>query len=191
MNKQTLKLLALAASLFAATQAQALEGKWVANIGIDAGGDRLVTVATDKGDRSTRANSGLAMNIGGVFPNNPEKSFETMVTAGYKFGGTFASNGEATWSSVPLELVQFYRANNMRFGLGGTYHVSNKLKLDIPQGGSGTVNFDDAFGVIAQIGYAPAAGIYSVDLRYTDIKYGIAGSKVDGGTVGLYTSVRF
>jgi hypothetical protein len=191
--KNGLKLVILAAGLVGSIQAQALEGKWVANFGIEPGGDRLITVDTSNGTKSTRANQGLAMNIGGVFPNNPEKTLETMVTIGFKFGGTLASNGEALWTSVPLELVQFYRADSFRVGLGGMYQLNNQVKIDLPNGPSGTVKFDDAFGMIVQAGWAPMNANYSLDLRYSSIKYVLPGfsGKADGSTVGIFGSVRF
>lgn len=100
-----------------------------------------------------------------------------MVTVGYKFGGVLAQNGSLLWNSVPLELVEFYRVNNMRMGIGAAYHTGNKLKYDdVPGVGTLNVNFDDALGGVVQIGWAPTNGRYTVDLRYTDIKYRVLGS---------------
>ena len=192
MKNSMMKTILVMAGLMGALQAHAIEGKWLAGFGIEPGGDRLITVQTNNGSSSTRANQGLSLNIGGVFPNNAEKTLETAVTIGFKFGGTVAKNGEALWTSVPIDLVQFYRADDVRFGLGGTFHVSNQVKVDIP-GLQTTANLDDAFGLIVQVGWAPKSANYSLDLRYTSIKYTRSGfsGNLEGSTAGVFGTVRF
>ena len=175
-----------------ALSVQAAEFKGVVGIGLDFGGDTLITaVYSDGSATDVKANNGFVVNGGGVMIND---SYETQATVGYKFGGPSAKNGSITWDTVPVELIQFLRASNIRIGLGFTYHINPKLVIDIP-GTSRTYNFDNALGTIAQIGWAPVNMPFSIDLRYTAIKYrqsnvGNAEEK-NGNVLGIYSSFFF
>lgn len=174
--------------------AQAVEFKGVVGIGFDVGGDKLATATyTDGKTVDVNANQGLTINGGIVMVTG---DFETQATLGYKFGGPHAKNGSITWDTVPVELMEFYRASNIRFGLGLSYQNNPKLVIDVPGSPTnGTYNFDSAVGTIAQIGWAPAGSIYSIDLRYTAIKYKqnspASGVEKNGNVVGLYASLYF
>jgi hypothetical protein len=187
-----LAVAALPLGILSALSVQAAEFKGVAGIGLDFGGDTLVTaVYTDGSTTDVKANNGFVLNGGGVMIVD---AYETQATVGYKFGGPAAKNGSITWDAVPVELIQFLRAGNVRIGLGFTYHINPKLVIDIP-GTSRTYNFDNALGTIAQIGWAPVNMPFSIDLRYTAIKYrqsnvGNAEEK-NGNVLGIYSSFFF
>ena len=187
-----LAVAALPLGILSALSVQAAEFKGVAGIGLDFGGDTLVTaVYTDGSTTDVKANNGFVLNGGGVMIID---AYETQATVGYKFGGSAAKNGSITWDAVPVELIQFLRASNVRIGLGFSYHINPRLVIDIP-GTSRTYNFDNALGTIAQIGWAPVNMPFSIDLRYTAIKYrqsnmGNAEEK-NGNVLGVYSSFFF
>lgn len=171
---------------------QAAEYKGVVGIGLDFGGDTLATaVYTDGSTTDVKANNGLAINGGGVMIID---SYETQATIGYKFSGPAAKNGSITWDTVPVELIQFLRASNVRIGLGFSYQINPKLVIDIP-GTSQTYNYDNALGTIAQIGWAPVNMPFSIDLRYTAITYkqrnASNAEEKNGNVLGIYSSFFF
>lgn len=193
----TFKILLVSATFLlgamAAITAQAAEFKGVVGIGMDFGGDKLYTATyTDGTTVDVNANQGFAIHGGVVMVI--DEVYETQATVGYKFGGPTAKNGSITWDTVPVELMQFLRASNVRMGLGFSYHNSPKLVIDIP-GTSTTVNFNNALGTIAQIGWAPKDMPFSIDLRYTAIKYkqsNVANAQdISGNVVGLYAGFYF
>jgi len=187
-------MLAVAMLSLSAVSVQAAEFRGVVGIGFDLGGDKLLSgTYTDGSTWEVKANQGLLLNGGVVMVTG---DFETQATVGYKFGGPTAKNGSVTFDVIPLELIEFYRAGNARMGLGISYHLNPKLKVDIP--GSilnGDYNFDDALGMVAQIGWAPAGGIYSIDLRYTAVNFkqkNVTNAKdINGNVAGLYASLYF
>jgi hypothetical protein len=175
--------------------------KGVIGLGADLGGDVLDSgVYADGTSWDVKANQGLALNIGMVMVTG---AFETQLTAGYKSGGPQAKNGSIIFDSSPVELMEFYRTSNIRMGLGIVSHGSPKLVKDAPVGAgtlaNGTYKFGDAVGTIAQIGWAPAKSFFSIDLRYTTVKfqspanYAALGLKKEysGNVAGLYMSFFF
>lgn len=179
-----------------AVSAQAVEFKGVVGMGLDVGGDTLVSVTyTDGTTSDVKANSGFVFNAGVVMVTG---DFETQLTAGMKFDATKkASNGSANFDVIPVELIEFYRAGDVRLGLGLSYHSSPTLKVDISGSSSnGTYKFKSAMGYVAQIGWAPRTGIYSIDLRHTSVNFtpdNFVGSKNEfsGSVTGLYASLYF
>jgi hypothetical protein len=204
MISQMFKVVAMAAGLGMAAQVQALDPRLELGLSYDVGGDKLGTALFTNGNtRSVRANEGVMFTVGVAIPNDPAKQFETVASIGYKVGGPFAENGKLTFNTVPLTLMEFYRPGSVRIGLGLTYHISPKYTQDVP-GNSGSVNFSNTLGYIAQVGWAPTGRNFSVDLRYTAIRYkedsanfngriiNVANaSKVNGDSVGVYGSYRF
>ncbi len=187
-------LLGLSMLALTAVPAQAVEFKGVVGLGFDFGGDVLLSGNyTDGSTWEVRANQGLIFNGGVVMVTG---AFETQATLGYKFGGPTANNGSVNFDVMPLELMEFYRAGDVRMGLGISYHSSPKLKVDIP--GSilnGEYKFNDVMGTVFQIGYAPAGAIYSVDFRYTAVKFRQSNvgnaQDINGNVAGIYASLYF
>ena len=174
-------------------ETQALE--WVIGLGADFGGEELGKLYyADGSAASVKANNGIAFYIGAVVPNGNDSAFSTQVTLGYKFGGPRGTNGDITWSAIPLEGIEYYRVNSLRLGLGLSYQIRPQLSVNIPAS-SYTSRYDNAIGFIAQIGWAPVKGHYSIDLRYTSIKFqpsDVQGAPaVDGSVAGIYASYRF
>lgn len=169
--------------------------EWVIGLGIDFGGEVLGQVVySDGSSASVNANKGVAINAGAIFPNGRGSAFSTQITLGYKLGGVRGSNGDVTWSAIPLEAIEFYRLNSLRTGLGISYYLNPQLSVNIP-GSSYVDKYNNAIGIIAQVGWAPVREHYSLDLRYTSIKFQLSNVQsapaVDGSVIGLYAGYRF
>jgi hypothetical protein len=205
MKKSMMKAAVVAVGLLGAMQAQAFEAKWDLGFGYDVGGDRLGTVSVNGSDTNVNTNKGAAFTLGAAFANDDAKQFETAASIGFKTGGPRAKNGTVTFTSLPLSLMEFYRPNDVRLGLGLSYNMSPEYTQSIDGASdNGSLTFKDAMGLVAQVGWAPINQRYSVDLRYTSIKYQpnvlkVGGasydasrlSKLDGSSLGFYTSIRF
>jgi hypothetical protein len=169
--------------------------QWIAGIGFDNGGAELGVLSFANGSvTSIKANKGYFFNIGVVFPTVKGTDLSTQLTIGYKIGGVKGGNGSVIWSALPIEALEYYNMRGIRMGLGLSYQLKPKLEIKIP--GSNSVDqYNNALGLIAQLGWAPFAAAYSIDLRYTSIKYqqSIAPNapSVDGSSVGIYASYSF
>jgi hypothetical protein len=208
MKISMVKAVMIAAGLMGAMQVQAAGVKWELGLGYDGGGDELTTVQvnsslTGNSSQTVRVAQGAAFTVGAAFANDEAKQFETVASLGFKTGGPRADNAKATFTSMPLTLMQFYRPSDVRLGLGGTFNLSPEFTQKLTNNNV-EVSYDDAFGLVAQVGWAPLAQAYSVDLRYTSIKFQPKSakfngtnintsnaSKSDGSSIGLYGSVRF
>lgn len=171
------------------------EIEWIVGIGIDLGGEVLGSVVyTDGTSAPVKANNGVYVNVGAILANGRNSPFSTQMTVGYKYGGPKGIGGDVTWSAIPLEVVEYYHASSLRMGLGLSYQMRPQLRVNLPASSS-TDKYNNAIGFIAQIGWAPVKEHYSVDLRYTSIKFqssDVPGAPtVDGSVAGLYTSYRF
>ena len=169
--------------------------KWVIGLGVDLGGEKLGTVTYSDGSTApVNANSGLSFNIGGVVPNGKNSGFSTQVTLGYKSGGPKIWNNDVNWSAISLEAIEHYGSNNFRMGLGVSYQINPQLKVNLPSSSS-ISKYNNAIGLIAQIGWIPVRENYSIDLRYTAIKFqsnDLPNSPSTNGSVaGLYASFYF
>ena len=186
--------LVAAALMLAVVTAHAVEFRGVVGFGMDFGGDVLLSgTYTDGSTWEAKANQGLVLNGGVVMVTG---DFETQATIGYKFGGPQAKNGSVTFDEMPIDLLEFYRTSNIRTGLGISYLSSPKLVVDIPGNvKNGTYKFDNAIAYVAQIGWAPEKSPFSIDLRYTMVKFkqsGVANAQdINGNVVGLYMSYFF
>jgi len=169
--------------------------EWVIGLGMDFGGEELGTVVYSDGSTApVKANYGFFVNAGAILPNGKNSSFSTQMTVGYKYGGPKGLGGNITWSAIPLELIEYYHPSNLRMGLGISYQIAPQLSVNVPAS-SYSDKYNNAIGFIAQIGWAPAREHYSVDLRYTSIKFSLTdvpgAPTVDGSVAGLYASYRF
>lgn len=173
----------------------------VISIGYDPGGDKLLNVIFTNGDSaSIRANEGINVSVGAMFYHTSDLTWQTQATFGVKYMPVYAHNGQAEWTTYPIELIGFYNTNLIRFGAGLVY----QLNPHVDTGGAVSpyqANMDSAFGYIAQIGFrAKKRQGFSVDLRYTAIRYSgdlvVGGvsqivSNIDGSSAGVQVSVLF
>lgn len=162
--------------------------EWIANIGVDFGGDRLTTAVFTNGDtEDINAGELFSASIGMVFENTD--NLETQFTFGIKADFITASNGDIDWTRFPLELLQFYKTDRWRLGAGLTYHLSPDLS------GSGVASgvdasFDDALGVVVEMDRFFGDNAY-FGVRYTSIDYEVGAYTFDGSSVGMLLGTRF
>lgn len=191
--KSLVSMLFFAMSSLLCISAEAYEFKGVASIGWDLWGGDIVATGTGTAcaNPDVKANNGVVISAGGVLING---AYETQATVGYKHASPVGESGSIVWDTIPLELLQLYRTGNLRMGLGITYHVNSKLIADVP-GSSFSKYYNNALGGIVQLGWAPAAQAYSIDLRYTAIQYQQQDApsipNTSGNVLGIYASYYF
>lgn len=200
-SKICIKQAVLAGALLFAIPVFAVDVDSVVSIGYDDGGDELINLRFNDGKtQSIRANQGVVVALGAIFYNTSDLTWQTQATIGAKYKPINATNGDATWRAVPIEIIEFFNTNLIRFGIGLSYQVAPSLKT------SGViseyrVDMNDALGYVAQIGFRPKKrGGISVDVRYTYIEYsgdiiayGVRQPirDVSGDSAGVYLNVLF
>lgn len=169
--------------------------EWVLGLGADFGGEELGTVYySDGSSASVKANNGIELNAGFIISNGEDSAFSTQMTLGYKSGGPRVWNRDVNWTAVPVEVIEYYSSGNTHMGLGISYQINPQLNVSLP-----SVNFtnkyNNAIGLVAQIGWAPAREHYSIDLRYTAIKFQLSDVQnapvVDGSVGGIYLNYYY
>jgi hypothetical protein len=186
-------IFSLAVLALGCSASHAAELRGVVGIGWDMlGGDTVVTgTCTACGTPEQKANNGLAINVGGVMIND---AYETQATIGYKYGSPVGENGTITWEAIPIEIIQFYRASNMRIGLGFVYQINPRLVVDVP-GLNYENNYDNAFGTLVQMGWAPVGEPYTIELRYSPVAYKQNNSaypqEANGSVFGVFSNYYF
>ena len=191
LKKTLARALALGA-LFTASAAPAAEFLGTLNMNLATGGDELITfVFTDGSETTIKGGSGVQFDIGNIvaFESNP---FELHTSIGYKTHRTSASNGSASFSRWPIEVLGFYRNGHHRLGGGVAYHMNTKFNCDITGLCSGSLGVDDAVGFVGEWFYVfsgaeNATMQTGVGLRYTKMEYGSSGggSALDGSNIAL------
>jgi hypothetical protein len=177
----------------AAQETQAFE--WLVGIGYETGGEELGQVTfSDGSTAAVYANSGIVLNVGGIIPNGTNSPFSTQISVGYKTGGPRIWNNDVNWSAIPLDIIENYRINSLRMGLGINYQINPQLKVNLPTSNFIT-KYNNALGLVVQFSWAPVREHYSIDLRYTSIKFqqsDLPGAPLINGSVGgIYANYRF
>ena len=155
------------------------------------GGDKLVRVDYKNGETSNiKAGDGGMLAIGVLWTR---KQFELQSTLGYYADSAPASNGDASFTRLPIELMAFWRYKQFRIGGGITHHFNPKLRIDFDNiNGNETVKYNNASGLIIQADYY-YSDQFGVGLKLTDIDYKARQSnqKFDGNSVGVVGSYLF
>ena len=167
--------------------------KPIIQIGFNSGGDELVTITHDYYNEAYTIDAGDGINLEmGMAIENPINNFETQFLIGYKFDSD--SNGDTTWSMIPISALAFINAQGWKFGGGLTYHISPSLEGSVTSNGSLLRDdFDDALGGIIQIQYE-VANSFAIGLRGTFIEYQLSrdpSQTANGNSIGLIATVKF
>lgn len=198
-----LVLLLLAALASGPTTASAQQPKrpfsWELGIGMDRGGDKLLTLTFDDGSReSLYANQGFSFyaGVGVARFEAGEVAFDTSVTLGVK-GWNVGSQGDTlNYLVFPLEVVERLWFGQARLGAGLSYLVSPRLS------GKGALrplstDLDNSLGFTlegAWIGERkPGRAGGSLGLRYAfqRLRFSGASGSVDASTIGLKLGFDF
>ncbi|HHB94381.1 MAG TPA: hypothetical protein ENK88_04470 [Campylobacterales bacterium] len=166
--------------------------KPVIQLSFEGGGDELVTIDHDyENDYTIDAGDGLSLEMG-MSIDNPVANFETQLLIGYKFDSDSASNGDMTWSIIPISALGFIKVPYWRFGGGFTYHLSPELRSTFDNDRF-TDEFNNALGGIVQIQYEPT-DFFAVGLKGTFIEYELKSDPsktASGNSLGLVLTIKF
>jgi len=187
---------AIAAVSIGAAQAQvavpAKPLRWVAGIGITAGGDKLATADYTNGTSANiKAGSGLALLAGAEYRVSPE--FSVQGTVGYHIHFTpEASNGDASFSRAPVELLAYFHPNQ-QWRVGGGLRRTMAVKLN----GKGAAwymdrDYEGATGAVVEVEYftSPNLGIKARVVN-EKFKQQYSSREVSGNHFGLLLNAYF
>ncbi len=176
-----------------AVAAHSHAGSFAGRLGIDGGGDKLLSLRFADGDTSSiKAGGGVFAEFGygttTPFLDNP--ALQTDVSFGYKNDSETASNGDVEFRRLSINLNQLVKLDRFRIGAGLTYHFDNKLKTSGQFFNGGSVEFDKTLGFNMMAEYL-ASDRAVVGLRATFIDYELDGVSVDGNSVGIYLGANY
>ncbi len=189
LRKKHTVLAALCSSVlsFGAVNAEARDIKWVAQMGADFGGDKIVDVSySDGSDQTINAGGMLQFGAGILIDTLAGSSVhQTQLTINWKFDTTNASNGEVIWDRYPLELMQFYNTELFRIGAGASYHLNPSVTTSGFASGN-DLDFDNALGLVVELDYKLSEKGF-IGVRFTNIEYQVSNSSatIDGDSVGV------
>lgn len=165
--------------------------RFVIGAGLTFGGDKLATAYyTDDTEEDIRAGGMLALLAGLDYRVSPQ--FSIQGTIGYHVDNSTASNGDMTFSRVPLELLGYYHVNEqVRVG-GGIRHVTSTEFSSSGASDIGDFEFDDSTGAVAEIEYMYSRQL-GVKLRWANDKFKEkrSGASAKGDHVGLLVNFYF
>ena len=121
--------------------------------GITYGGDNVSRVSyTDGSSSNISAGSGLLLSAGAHYRFN--QSFSGLASVGYHAHFTpYASNGDASFSRIPLEFLGYYHIND-QWRLGAGVRFDKNVRLNGSGAGAQySRNFKDATGAIIEAEY--------------------------------------
>ena len=193
MNTKTLLAGATLALTIAAPSFAAEGFKPLIGMSLTGGGETLLKVEMDN-DTTQRISSGGLVHLFGGFEYRAEQSPITFqATVGYHVDDIGASNGDASFSRVPFELLGFWNtADNFRIG-GGVRKATGAKFRSSGAADVGDFNMRTSLGVVLQGEYLFGEHA-SVFLRYVSEKYKsnlLEGGEVSGDHAGVGMSYRF
>jgi hypothetical protein len=188
------KTLLAAALALAASSIFAAEGfRPVIGVSLTGGGETLLKVEFENGDTQRVSSGGLVHLFGGFEYRAPASPLTIQGTVGYHTDGIGATNGDANFSRVPLELLAFWNtADNFRLG-GGLRKAASSRFTSSSAVDVGDFNLRSTIGFVLQAEYLIGEHS-SVFVRYVDESYKsnhLVGGEVDGNHGGLGFSYRF
>lgn len=157
-----------------------ITAKLLVDMGIEYGGDELLTVFFTNGqDQTMLAGQGAYLAAGGQLDFG--KSVMLRMSIGIKYNTTAADNANIRLTRLPINIIPYWKINeDFRLGVGLTTHQSVRLKGD---GFLDDEDFKSTTGARVEFGYKWAA------LTYTSVKYEAQnGEQLDAGSLGLSIS---
>lgn len=193
MNTKTLVAGAALALTALASQAQDSGFKPVIGMALTGGGKTLLSVEMDDGSTQRMSSGGVIQLWGGFEFRAPDSPLTIQANVGYHVDGIGASNGDASFSRVPFELLAFWNTDD-KFRIGGGVRKATSARFS----SSGATDVGD-FNMRTNVGFvlqgeyffSPSASIY---LRYVSETYKsnlLNGGEVTGDHGGLGLALRF
>lgn len=166
---ESLRALALMLAVTTSIASRAAEIHPMIKVGIDTGGDTLISRMFSDGSIETiKANQGFYVG-GGASIVNASRDLELELSLSFKYTSTYGTNGDIDWTRYPLDALVFYRWARMRLGGGLTYHLSPRLKGSGDAAGV-NVKLDNALGFALQADYRITEQ-FTAGIRYTSVEY--------------------
>ena len=168
--------------------------------GLTNGGDTFTSASNSNGDTHDMKAGGVIQVGAGVLARLHSLPVDLQATLNYHYNKLDASNGDAEFSRVPIELLGFYRFTDA-FRLGMGVRLVNGAKYEQTVNGySDSVTFDDTTGFVVEGGYSPTKN-WTFSLRWVTEEYKKSGyqfnvdgqwkDKIDGSHVGLFANYNF
>lgn len=159
----------------------------ILGLGFGVGGDDIDSFYIDGDSEHLKANEGLSIYGGIKYDYDDLLLIKT--TLGVKFDTITASNGEANFDRIPLDLLWLLKINRHRLGGGLAYHtaVTYECRLDGFMGCDFEADFEDALGFVVAYEYIATlpekkTGV-SLGVRYAGMKYDYEPSNFPGFTI--------
>lgn len=169
-----------------ATEARASPLGLVIELRSDFGFERLAQVEFTTGRRvSMNLNDGLSAAMGVSFLPLAGGRLATRVTGGYKAQYLRASNGDAYFTGLPLELMEMAYLGPLRLGVGGSVMLEPRLS------GKGFLEgesrrYDPAPGAVLDLEWIVSARSRTgIGVRGTWSQFTTGGVTRDGPAIGL------
>lgn len=152
----------------------------------DFGFEKLNEVEFTTGRRvGMHLNDGISGALGVSFLPLWGGRLGTRLTGGYKVQYLRASNGDAYFTGIPVELMEAIYAGPLRFGVGGSVLLEPRLR------GEGfledqTRRFDPSPGVVAEVEWLVSARSRTgIGVRGTWTRFKADGVERDGPAIGV------
>ncbi len=193
MNTKTLVAGAVLALTAVASQAQDSGFKPVIGVALTGGGKTLLSVQMEDGSTQRMSSGGIVHLWGGFEFRAVESPLTIQGNVGYHVDDIGASNGDASFSRVPFELLAFWNTDD-KFRIGGGVRKATSARFSSSGAAEvGDFNMRTNVGFILQGEYffGPSASIY---LRYVSETYKsnlLNGGEVTGDHGGLGVAYRF
>ncbi len=184
------------------------------HFGFGFGGNTLDTVEfVNSSNKKLKAGGGF---IVGGFVQTPlllinNHQVTAKVALSYKADSVRASNGDASFSRTPLDLILRTQVKKVTLGLGATYHLNPNYRIDIEQNtqtdsdnpdaadgeidfsknNNGKTKYDDALGFVIEASLGNHWDNVEIGLRYTQIQYQLNGTNLDGSGLTITMSSSF
>lgn len=160
------------------------------DLDFNAGADKLVALQfSDGSNQDIRAGNGVTIKAGGgaIFFGPQQHRLETTLTIGLKYSSmTPTSNADLSFVRVPVELLAFYRNDQLHFRVGGGTALYFVNSLSGSGAASGIdMKFDPAFAGIIEADFI-WKGFYA-GLRYTVLQLHLPSANADvaANTIGV------
>jgi hypothetical protein len=193
-----IRLMAVAVLAIATTPSLEAQGRLRGGmrLGGDMGGDKVLQFEYSDGSTpDVTAGGGLVVSANAALRlvETNRQALDAQLNLGWKYRTIpEASNQTASWSRFPFEAMLFYGTPfGLRIGGGATMHLGNALEAS-GDAVNDRVEFKTTPGYLAQVEYMFSPG-FSLDLRYTVMKYEIDGStdRVNANSIGIGMNAWF
>ena len=187
------KYVFIAGILSSAVFAQESSWQYMGGIQVSGGGDHLFYGKYSDGTKvDITAGGGLAVNLGVSHKINSAVNLQT--TLGIHTDGTLGTNGNASFTRFPLEVMGFYQLNNQYLiGAGVRKSLAAKLSTSGVATYQPSAEFNGSVGQVIELQYVlvqpkkkstakTAVNFRYVNESFTEKNYGI---KVKGNHVGI------